>query len=267
MRRARGFGLAASLVCIAVQSCSDEPTRPRDPQLLVEVRSAAGDPVAGAKVTVRYALTPEPAPAPAAPLAQRPRALPTDIPGVPPPSVPRVFSVSNNPCTLGTATILLGIPRASQSTITVLDRARSVRRTLADRAFAAGLYTIAWDGRDDFGRGLEPGVYTVAWTDIEGDSVFRFSAKVLWQPFDIDLGALGVTSAPGTFSIPISELPIGERIEWIDQLGVSHGVYVIAPSLVACAKGEVGSVLRSACSPSVSIEGSGRDVRVTISLP
>ena len=197
--------------------------------------------MSGAVVEVRYTLLD-----PAATAATRARPLPNDLPpGIPSPPAGRSFSVSNNPCELGGFVIRLGVASDAHCTIRVLDRTNAVRRVLADRTFAAGFHTLLWDGHDDADRPLPSNVYTIACTDVEGDSTFEFSVKVLWHPEDPNQGANATTLTSGAFSIPLDDLPIGATIEARDVADSLLGTRVIAYPITVVASGLVGGVVRS----------------------
>jgi hypothetical protein len=50
-------------------------------------------------------------------------------------------------------------------------------RTLLDRVYEPGRYTLAWDGRDDGGRTVSPGVYYVRF--VAGPKRFTHSVVLL----------------------------------------------------------------------------------------
>lgn len=239
MRSPRRIGaVAACSLAILTTGCSESPTRPAAGNLAGNVRSSSNQPVGGAVVEVRYTLLD--------PAATKPRPRPSDLPpGVPAPPVVRTFGVSNNPCELGSFVIRLGVPVDARCTIRVLDPSGAVRRVLAQRTFVAGQHTLVWDGHDDADQPLPANLYTIAWNDVEGDSVFDFSAKALWHPEDPNQGANTATLSNGTFSIPFDDLAIGGTFEARDVADSLLGPRVIAYPITVLASGLVGGVVRS----------------------
>lgn len=238
-----GTRIAAAGACLAILAtdCSRSPTLPAADSLRGDVRTTSNATVSGAVVEVRYTLVD-----PAAAAAAGSRSGPTDIPPVvPAPPFGRSFSVSNNPCELGGAAIRLGLPIDGHCTIRVLDRAGTVRRVLADRTFAAGLHLLLWDGHDDADQPLPANLYVVTWKDVEGDSVFEFSAKVLWHPVDPNQGANTTTLANGSFAIPLDEFPIGD---WFEARSVEDsllGTRVVTWPITVVASAMVNGVVRT----------------------
>jgi flagellar hook assembly protein FlgD len=81
-----------------------------------------------------------------------------------------------NPTTDG-AVVRFTLPSAMPVKLAVYGQTRKhgphgafLVHTLADRAFAAGVYQVVWDGNDDQGARLPPGLYRVALT-VAGGSV------------------------------------------------------------------------------------------------
>jgi hypothetical protein len=68
-------------------------------------------------------------------------------------------AVLNNPFARGAATIRFGLARPDRVEVRIYDVGGRVVRRLADRAFAAGMHDLAWDGTDDRGRAVARGVY------------------------------------------------------------------------------------------------------------
>jgi hypothetical protein len=69
------------------------------------------------------------------------------------------MNLRNNPLVAGQATVELGISRADRVEVKVFDVSGRLVRTLADRQFAPGKYTLTWDGVDNSGRQVARGVY------------------------------------------------------------------------------------------------------------
>jgi len=233
----QGTGIAAlSLVLALFAGCAKDPARPLVRSVSGDVVDAAGQPVSGAWIRLEYTVTPAAAPGG--------RTLaPNDIPDpVPAPSPTRAFWVDNNPCSTGTVAIHFSAPHDNHSTLQVDGRNGVVRRLLADRAFAAGIYTLAWDGRDDTNQPLPPDVYVVRWTDVEGDSTFTFSANLLWQPESPDDGFNARSAADGSFTLDLADLPIGAAFEQRDLIGVSDGMKVVGWPIEVVVTAEVGGV-------------------------
>lgn len=64
-----------------------------------------------------------------------------------------------NPARGGRLNLEFALPHAAHATIALYDVGGRRVRSVADRAFAAGRYTLVLDGRDDQGQPLKPGVY------------------------------------------------------------------------------------------------------------
>jgi len=69
------------------------------------------------------------------------------------------MNLKNNPLVSGQATVLFGISKADRVEVKVFDVSGRLVRTLADRQFAPGKYTLTWDGVDNDGRQVARGVY------------------------------------------------------------------------------------------------------------
>jgi len=69
------------------------------------------------------------------------------------------MNLRNNPLVTGQATVELGISKADRVEVKVFDVSGRLVRTLADRQFAPGKYTLTWDGVDNGGRQVARGVY------------------------------------------------------------------------------------------------------------
>jgi hypothetical protein len=69
------------------------------------------------------------------------------------------MNLRNNPLVAGQATVELGISKADRVEVKVFDVSGRLVRTLADRQFAPGKYTLTWDGVDNGGRQVSRGVY------------------------------------------------------------------------------------------------------------
>jgi hypothetical protein len=76
--------------------------------------------------------------------------------------VPLAFSfapVWPNPARGGQVSLSFALPKAGAVKVALFDISGRQVRTVADRAFTAGRYTLVWDGRDDRGAVLRPGMY------------------------------------------------------------------------------------------------------------
>ena len=87
-----------------------------------------------------------------------------DVP-VPPPGALCFHPAAPNPATTETR-LLFALPAEGRVTLLVYGRHQGhgpretfVARTLFDRTFAAGFYTVAWDLKDETGVRVDPGVY------------------------------------------------------------------------------------------------------------
>jgi hypothetical protein len=69
------------------------------------------------------------------------------------------MNLRNNPLVSGQATVELGIAKSDRVEVKVFDISGRLVRTLADRQFAPGKYTLTWDGVDNGGRQVARGVY------------------------------------------------------------------------------------------------------------
>jgi hypothetical protein len=69
------------------------------------------------------------------------------------------MNLRNNPLVAGQATVELGISKSDRVEVKVFDVSGRLVRTLADRQFAPGKYTLTWDGVDNGGRQVARGVY------------------------------------------------------------------------------------------------------------
>lgn len=64
-----------------------------------------------------------------------------------------------NPSRGGNVTLAFTLPHAARARIALYDVGGRLVRTVADRAFGAGRYVLAWDGHGDDGAALKPGMY------------------------------------------------------------------------------------------------------------
>jgi hypothetical protein len=86
--------------------------------------------------------------------------VPLDVPSFDDGSVVNfVGRWANNPMVSGTASIQLGLAKASRVEVKIFDVSGRLVRTLADRSFEAGNHTLVWDGADNAGRPVARGVY------------------------------------------------------------------------------------------------------------
>ncbi len=96
---------------------------------------------------------------------------PADVPPQPPtqfcfqPAYPNPSS--------GAVKLSFTLPRASRVSITVYGQNRGLRsafvvRTLAEQNFAAGAFTLVWDGNDSQGARVPPGLYRAVMTVPDG---------------------------------------------------------------------------------------------------
>ncbi|MEX2190061.1 MAG: FlgD immunoglobulin-like domain containing protein, partial [Bacteroidota bacterium] len=78
-------------------------------------------------------------------------------------SIPKVFALSNNyPNPFNPSTqIEFAVPKESKISLIVYNLLGQQVRTLAQGAYAAGRYTVTWDGRGENGQALASGVYFV----------------------------------------------------------------------------------------------------------
>jgi hypothetical protein len=69
------------------------------------------------------------------------------------------MNLRNNPVRSGLAAVDLGVAKSGRVEVKVYDVSGRLVRTLADRQFAPGKYTLTWDGTDNGGRQVARGVY------------------------------------------------------------------------------------------------------------
>jgi hypothetical protein len=69
------------------------------------------------------------------------------------------MNLRNNPLLTGRATVDFGLSKADRVEVKVFDVSGRLVRTLADRSFAPGKYSLTWDGVDNDGRQVARGVY------------------------------------------------------------------------------------------------------------
>jgi hypothetical protein len=69
------------------------------------------------------------------------------------------MNLRNNPLVAGQATVELGVSKADRVEVKVFDVSGRLVRTLADRQFAPGKYTLTWDGVDNSGHQVARGVF------------------------------------------------------------------------------------------------------------
>ncbi|MEO5618641.1 MAG: FlgD immunoglobulin-like domain containing protein [Candidatus Eisenbacteria bacterium] len=69
------------------------------------------------------------------------------------------MNLRNNPLVTGRATVDFGLAKADRVEVKVFDVSGRLVRTLADRSFAPGKYSLTWDGVDNDGRQVARGVY------------------------------------------------------------------------------------------------------------
>jgi hypothetical protein len=65
----------------------------------------------------------------------------------------------NNPMFRGSSTVEFGLAQPDRVEVKIYDVTGRVVRTLADRLFPAGRFTLTWDGADNTGRQVAHGVY------------------------------------------------------------------------------------------------------------
>jgi len=69
------------------------------------------------------------------------------------------MNLRNNPLVTGRATVDFGLAKGDRVEVKVFDVSGRLVRTLADRSFAPGKYSLTWDGVDNDGRQVARGVY------------------------------------------------------------------------------------------------------------
>jgi hypothetical protein len=74
------------------------------------------------------------------------------------PSATRFLDVNPNPCNPSTE-IAFALTRPGRVHVAIFDLAGREVAVLADRTFASGRQTVAWDGRDVAGRAVSSGTY------------------------------------------------------------------------------------------------------------
>jgi subtilisin-like proprotein convertase family protein len=79
-----------------------------------------------------------------------------------------------NPSRGGNVSMSFALPLASPVRVTLYDVGGRLVRTVADRAYAAGRYTLVWDGQDDRGMALRPGMYLARFSTATGTINRRF---------------------------------------------------------------------------------------------
>jgi len=97
---------------------------------------------------------------------------PTDVGPVPPPTQFCFQPAYPNPSS-GEVRLGFTMPRAAQASVIVYGQKHGphsafVVRTLADQTFAAGQFSLLWDGNDDAGVRPPPGLYRAVLTTPDG---------------------------------------------------------------------------------------------------
>ena len=69
------------------------------------------------------------------------------------------MNLRNNPLVSGRSTVDFGLAKGDRVEVKLFDVSGRLVRTLADRSFAPGKYSLTWDGADDRGRQVARGVY------------------------------------------------------------------------------------------------------------
>lgn len=259
--------LAAGLAILAA-SCSKNPSLPRQALLSGTVLDNTGQPVVGARVELSYPYAPPAEPrllAPGASGATRAGARIADVgdstgPGV----TPRTFMVSDNPCSLGTVQVHFSLPKDAQAGAAVKTRGGVVIRTLFIRSFAAGTYTVEWDGRDDSTAPVPADVYHLTLIETQGDSTFSFGADVLWNPSDPNAQHNLVTDSDGRFLVAVADLPVGLTIHAVSAAGDSLGDFRVGGLIRISATGPLTGPLTTG---TTVITYSGGSPAVTVRLP
>jgi hypothetical protein len=187
-----------------------------------------------------------------------------DIPA-PLPSA-RTLAIFNNPCSLGVVTFHIGLPDTAILIGRIVDRNGASRRLLFERSFLPGAHAFNWDGKDDTSATLAPDVYVFHLTEVQGDSTFNLSANVLWDPTDPTAAYALQADSRGEFSIPLSSLPIGQRIDATDVSGAPLGSFVVGKSLRVAATGPPGGIATVGAAI-VAANPQGKSVSVTVRLP
>ena len=259
----RGVFVAAIVALGAyVISCSNSPTSPTGSLAALSgtVLDSGGHAVSGARIVVSY---PYPDPTSPALRSSAPSRL-LDIPS-PLPSA-RSLAVFNNPCSLGVMTFHIGLPDTAFLTGRIVDRNGTPRRLLFERTFQSGVYAVAWDGKDDTSATLAPDVYVFHLTEVQGDSTFNLSANVLWNPSDPTAAYAMQANSQGAFSVPLSSLANGQKIDAVDITGAPLGSFVVGKNLRVTATGPPSGIATVGAT-TVATNAQGKGVSVTVRLP
>ncbi len=221
---------------------------------------ALDKPVAGAPVLVGFLQAePGPAKALAAPFAARDSICIGCGPGF-----QRYLAVVGNPFAYSVR-FQFAIPDTAHVAMTIADRSGTKIRTLFDRQFQGGVYSVLWDGIDDAGGAVPNGLYTATWVDDEGDSTFTQHAAVLRSSSDPSVNHDVLADAHGRFAIPIASLPIGATVAGSDEAGNSTGDFTVAPIVEVCASRAPGDPTGTVCGY-VSLGDLRHTVRDTLTL-
>jgi subtilisin-like proprotein convertase family protein len=90
------------------------------------------------------------------------------------PTVLEFAPVFPNPSRGGNVSMSFALPTASKVRVALYDVGGRLVRTVADRAYSAGRYTLVVDGRDDRGMALRPGMYLARFSTATGTINRRF---------------------------------------------------------------------------------------------
>ena len=231
------------------------------------VVDASGSPVAGAFVSVSYPAMPTALTAtPSSRGSAVPRLAPADVTPIPVGQTFRFFEVRNNPLSMGSFILQLGIPKDGRELIRISDRRGNVLRTLADRQFPSGVHEISWDCTDDGGVVIPNGVYVASLVSIEGDSTFGKSIRLLRNTSDPWICHNATTDKRGAFQIPLEDFSVGDTIRAVDVAGSALGDYVVPATVMMCAVGPLAPTTPG-CLDQVQLGDLRRRVLAVIHLP
>ena len=263
--------IALAVVAIHwISGCSKSSTRPSvpgDPYLEGQVLDASGAPVENAYIGVQFlhlVALQTGAKGGGTKNGSHPRSVPLEVPnnnnGA---AETRLYRCVPNPFS-GQTRLNFALRWPMPVDLEILRRDRTLVRALVTRhSLPAGLFSIAWDGRDDANHVLPNDVYIVRLTAGAADTAIVRESRVTLQN---QAGARdAISDSRGRFRIPLARLPLGEKVVETNSNGDSLGVFYIARQVVVCAS-RPGSAA-SECSPPIELGDGSRSVSVTVRLP
>jgi hypothetical protein len=243
------------VLCTALAAgCGSKVTRPLiGPMLEGRVVDGAGRPVSGAHIGIYYDLPGHSGGA----TVRGGRIAPERAPLDGPPIVVPLLSNCPNPTWGSTILRMILTEAAAQVSLTIVDHANVLVKTLIAGSLPAGPYMQEWDGHNEAGRPVPPGVYIARLTIGGGVAATTQQVRMFRVSIsenDVQEGYVALSAADGRFSLPMHDLPVGEVVPLrnasctelgSEQVLTTMTVYTITDQGAAEARVDVGDMKKS----------------------